>query len=120
MSDKVYLTLMNQWFIYHQIGYKIESFFVDNKIKNIAIYGMGIYGRHLVRELEHSRIDILYGVDRKKLNPYKGVNIISSNEAFPQADAMVYTVLHDNSLKEWLQKKFPGKVYSIEEVIFNE
>ena len=119
--EACYLSLMNQWLIRYQRGWPIENFFIHRCINTVAIYGMGLYGRHLIRDLGGSSIKVSYAIDRKKKLPYEGVIVYQLDAQFPSVDAVIYSVLEGtDSIRLWLKTKFDCPIYSIEEVVFSD
>jgi len=115
-----YLQMMNQWLIMKHEGKNLDKFFLAKNYKKIAIYGMAVYGRHLVRELENSQVKIIYGIDQKNLKPYKNIEIYHLTDKLPTVDLVVNTVLQEhNSIKLQLKNYFDCPIISLEDVIFD-
>lgn len=127
MGDKMkaevyqkYLQMMNQWLILEQEGKNLEKFFLIRNYRKIAIYGMAIYGRHLVRELENGQVKVMYGIDQKELKPYKNVEIYHLTDQLPTVDLVVNTVLQEHeSIKMQLENYYKCPVISLEDVVFD-
>lgn len=80
---------------------------------------MGIYGRHLVRELQNTDITVLYGIDRQDLEPYRNISILHLDQNLPRVDAVVNTViLEHNAIKKVLNEIFDCPVISLEDLVF--
>ena len=84
--------LLNAWLTLKFNGNNLERYFIENNIKNIAIYGMGFLGNHLLRELENSIVEVSYIIDKNKdklnLENTKGVIL---GEELPETEAIVVT-----------------------------
>lgn len=116
---KRYLDMMNQWFILKQEGKSIDRYLKKKGYCKVAIYGMAIYGRHVVRELRNKDIVIAYGIDRKKMEPYYGIEVVNPTGRLPDADVIINTVLHDqNSVIAALKQITDIPVVSLEDVVF--
>lgn len=115
-----YLDMMNQWLILIHNGIRLESYFKNRNISNIAVYGMGIYGRHFIREMMSSDVcNVLCGLDRKKINDFKGVPIIQPDVAIDsRVEIIVNTVIYDKVLGKNLERNFGIKVVSLDDIIF--
>ncbi len=114
-----YLNMMNQWLILKQEGKGIDRYLKKHGYCNIAVYGMAIYGRHVIRELQESDVKILYGIDRKKMEPYKTIEVLQPVEGMPYVDAVINTVLHDHiHIKSHLAELLNCSIVSLEDVIF--
>lgn len=114
-----YLDLVNQWLIVRQNGYSVAGFLAEKHMCRIAVYGMGLYGRHLVRELQHSDISIEYGIDCKKMKPYQSVCVRQPVEDLEKVDAIINTVIwdHDN-IERRLSAKMDCRIVNLEDIIF--
>lgn len=116
---KKYIDMLNQWLILKQEGKSIEGFLLQKGYHRIAIYGMGIYGRHLVRELQGTAIAIAYGIDQKKMISYDGIEMIQPAGNMPSVDSIVNTVIHDHTkIKKFLSQMTQAPVLSLEDIIF--
>lgn len=116
---KKYLNMMNQWLILKQEGKGIEKYLQRNGYHTVAIYGMAIYGRHVVRELYESDVKIAYGIDRKKMDPYKEIEILSLTDQLPVVDVIINTVIREHdTIKKDLSKIINCAVVSLEDVIY--
>lgn len=114
-----YLNMMNQWLILAQEGKSLERFIVRQGWQRIAVYGMSIYGRHVIRDLKKTECMVVCGIDRKKMCPYEGVEILEPTDRLPQVDAVVNTVLHRHKeIVLDLQKVILCPVVSLEDVVF--
>ncbi len=117
--DKKYVDMMNQWFILKQEGKGIEKYFQKNGYYSIAIYGMSIYGRHLVRELQGTDINIVYGIDQKRMNPYKNIKVLQPFHELPDIDVIVNTVIFEHTnIKKSLLEITNSPVICLEDIIF--
>lgn len=114
-----YLQMMNQWLILKQEDKGLERYFLSRNYEKIGIYGVSVYGRHLIRELDASPIKVLYGIDQKEMESYKGITIYHLSEKLPAVDIIVNTVLQEhNSIKLQLEKIFSCPIVSLEDVVF--
>ena len=114
-----YLDMMNQWLIIKQEGKSIERYLKRNGYSTIAIYGMAVYGRHVVRELNGGDIKIAYGIDRKKMNPFKGITILIPMEELPVVDVIINTVIHEHAaIEKDLSKITECPIVSLEDVVY--
>lgn len=112
--------ILNQWLCLRQKGGSVTSFFKDNLIKNVAIYGMGALGERLYDELKDSEVAVLYGIDRmaSSKNIY-GLKIYSSCEiAFPETEVIVVTPVQDyHTIVKGLEEKTNAVIMSLEDIL---
>lgn len=118
-NDQRYLAVLNQWLILKQDNMQIADVLKKKKIRHIAIYGMGIYGRHLIRELENTEIVVDYGIDKKATNSYKGILIRKPNEQLEEVDAVVNTVVWGHTeIENQLVSKYTCAILNLEDIVF--
>ena len=111
--------MLDQWLILKEEGIDLYSALGQKDIKRIAVYGMGIFGRHLIRELRKIDLDLLYAIDRKIMSPFIGVNVFRPEENPPQVDLIINTVIieHQN-ITEALKNYFKCPIVNLEDIIF--
>lgn len=114
--------VLNQWLIYKQRGVNLDDILQEKNIKTVAVYGMAIMGRNVVRELKDTEIFVQYGMDNKKMEPYEGVVIAPLNDNMEKVDLVINTVLHQPE-KDKVEKKvleiLGCRVISLDDLIFN-
>lgn len=113
-----YYQLLNSWLTNNEHHKKIEHVLNALEIKNIAVYGMGDFGKHLVEECKNSSIKILLTFDQKSEflqmeDPSKYIN-----ENYCNIDAVVVTpVMEYKEIRVYLKKIFDVPIISLEELI---
>ncbi|MBD5489850.1 MAG: hypothetical protein HDR13_13850 [Lachnospiraceae bacterium] len=117
--EERYLNMMHQWLILRQEGKSIDRYLKRQGYNSVAVYGMAIYGRHVIRELKESDIKIIYGIDRRKVDAYMNIQVLQPTEKLPHVDAFINTVLNDHAgIKDCLAKIADSPVISLEDIIF--
>ncbi len=120
MWSKRCLDMMNQWLILKQEGKSIDSYIKRQGWHSVAIYGMGIYGRHIVRELEDADCIVAYGIDQKVEGEYKGVKIFKPVEGLPEVDVVINSVIYDQDcIEKNLRNVISCPLVSIEDIIYS-
>lgn len=112
--------ILNEWLDLRQQGKKLTSFFCDNLIKSIAIYGMGALGERLYNELKDSEVIVKYAIDRiADQKNRRDLKIYSSEEkTFPEIDAIVVTPVQDYwAIVSFLETKTSAAIVSLEDVV---
>ncbi len=115
----IYYNLFNKWLSLKEEKKSLESFFIKNHINTIAIYGMGMLGLHLIKDLQDSNfINIAYAIDRI-VETVDGISIIYKPDEFlPEVDMVVVTAIFSfDEVKQILREKVSCPVISIEEII---
>ena len=117
-KNRAKLMLMNQWVNIKQEGKRLESFFLKNGYKRIAIYGMGEVGERLVKELMDSEIGIEYGIDRNAQNIYSHIALRTMEDNLPYVDAIVITAVGEfDNISGALHEKIGCPVIAIEDIL---
>lgn len=109
--------LLEKWLSLKERRVYFDSYFIKHGYKNIAIYGMGKLGNHLLNELKESEINIVYGIDRSnKTN--SAVHIYNPEQELPRVDAVVITITDQYAeISRMLDRKLDCDMVPIEEVI---
>ncbi len=117
-KDKYYVRLFNKWLVLKECKKNLVTYFVDKEYTNIAIYGLGITGKHLITELNNSVIKIMYGIDRSGNCLKESFPIYTLEDILPNVDAIIVSVTYDfDNIFELLKDKFNGVIISLEEII---
>ena len=91
-----YYKLFEKWFSLKEEEQTLEKFFAENRMNNIAIYGMGMLGKHLVKDLKNSKlVSISYGIDRAVEKNEDDIKIYKPEDCLPEVDAIVVTAIFD-------------------------
>ncbi|MDK2807490.1 MAG: hypothetical protein PWP24_221 [Clostridiales bacterium] len=89
---KSYWDTLDKWLCLKEKGVNFEEYFIIRRIKNLAIYGMGMVGRHLYNELSGGSIKVVYGIDQQGQGLSKDLPIYRIEDELPEADAVVIAV----------------------------
>lgn len=115
-----YWTLLNDWLTLKEQGIELETYFVKRGIRSIAIYGIGLLGKHLYYELEKSVVEIKCIIDRGAAFGKKGVLLCRPEEELPETDMIVVTATYAYSeIYEQLKERGYTNIVSLEYVIEN-
>ncbi len=114
-----YWKILNRWLILKERGVKLEKYLVERKVGTVAIYGLGMLGRHLVEELKHSSIVLKYGIDRRTDGICLDFPVYSLNDNLPEVDLIVVTATYDyENIRKALREKVNYPMLSLSELIF--
>ncbi|MBD5489845.1 MAG: hypothetical protein HDR13_13825 [Lachnospiraceae bacterium] len=110
--------LMNRWTYIKQEGKKLQTYFLKRNIRKIAVYGMGDVGRRLIKELQHSEVEIMYGIDRNAKDICSSINLVTMDDDLPDVDAIVVTLLNGyDEVAGALSERIHCPVIAIEDVL---
>lgn len=113
-----YWQLLDRWLRLLENGLTVDSYFIENNYKQIAIYGLGMLGQHLVRQLENSEIEIAYGIDQKGNEVKQKFPVLKKEDNLPEVDVIIVSVTYDFSdINLYLREKVKCPIISLEEII---
>ena len=116
---KCYLDMMNQWLILLQEKKSICSYIEKEGWRFVAVYGMSIYGRHVIRELKNTDCIVAYGIDRKAIGEYEGIKILKPVKGLPKVDVVINAVIHEHDdIRKNLQDIVSCPIISLEDIVF--
>ena len=102
---RTYFRITNKWLALKEQKESLEKYFVKNKFKTVAIYGMGALGKHLVEELKMSVIN-------------NSIEVLMDKDELPEVDVVVVMpVLEFDTIKTELCSKVKSPFVSLEEII---
>lgn len=121
MSNKHFalFKMMNQWVKVKQEGKNLSSYFEKNGYQNIAIYGMSFAGETLVNELENTKTNVLYGIDKNVKSLYLDIDIVEPASELKEVDAVVVTAItFFEEIEKILSDKVQCPIISLEDILY--
>ena len=99
---------------------ELKAALEEKGIHSVAIYGVGMLGEHLLKELQEGNVKVCYGIDAKKDKIKAEIPIYSIYEELPETDAIIVTVPYAfEEIKERLEKKTSYLILSLESLIMD-
>lgn len=119
-KNKRYCRLYDNWLLLNERGDTFEQFFKDRNIKEIAVYGYGDIGRHLVAQLSDSNINIKYVIDKRKDSIITdSIPCYQLSDNMPAVDAIVITpVCEYSEIRNKLKGVTSAEIISMEDIIY--
>lgn len=107
----------NYWMTLRENDKSITEFLVQNDIENVAVYGYGALGKHLVAELDDSEISVNYIIDKNvRLNSLK-YDIKQPDDFLPAVDAIIVTPVDEfEDIYYSLKDKVNCRIFSLLEL----
>lgn len=111
---------LDKWLSNREAGKYITDYLSIFQIQRVGIYGYGILGRHLVRELKGQEFHISWVSDRASCSDDVCSNLIRPDDLSKQEDvdlAIIAVVSDVEEIEVLLSKFVTGKIISVEELI---
>lgn len=86
-----YLNLFDEWISLKEEGKKVSDYLKFKGYEKVAIYGYGIFGRHLLHELQNDGVDVVCVVDKRKDRYSLNVPVYFPDDIATQIDCMIVT-----------------------------
>ena len=124
LQKKVYMfqhryKFLHYWMWLREQGIGIDKFFIQRGIKTIALYGLGIEGKHFRDELYAEGMEISYAIDRQGNVLHDMFPIYRLEDELPEVDVIVVSVIDEFfSIYKVLREKVKCSVYSLEEIVY--
>ena len=105
------------WMTLRENNKHVADFLLQNDIKNVAVYGYGALGKHLVAELDSSEVSIKYIIDRNVRLNHLQYDIRQPEDILPEVDAVIVTPVDEfESIYFALKKKMKNRIISLLEL----
>lgn len=111
---------LDKWLSNREKGKKIADFLNTYQVYRVGIYGYGMLGKHLVRELQGQNVSIRWVMDRASSGDDNCSNLVRPNDSDKQEDvdmAIITTLADVEEVETFLQSFVTGKIISVEELI---
>lgn len=113
---------LDYWMYLKEKQISLAKYLERFSVKTVAVYGLGILGKHLLEEFNDSSIEIKYIIDQKsdlKHPEYKIIHPIQIDEIGDNVDAIIITPVWEfETIYKDIKAKTDVKIFSIEEIIF--
>lgn len=112
--------LLAQWLGLRQRGESLCSYFEDNGIDHVAIYGMGVLGERLYEELREGPVSVEYAIDRMAaFKDIPGLQLyLPDIERLPDVGAVIVTPVQEFwRIVELLETKTDAPILSLSDIV---
>ncbi len=110
-----YWRIMDKWLSLKESKRTVADLLEEKNIYKIAVYGVGMLGRHLIQDLSGSNIKIVCAIDRNEIMEKYDFPVIGTDERIPEADALIVTPSYDfPGIKESMMGKGVDNIISLE------
>lgn len=99
-SARIRASYLNSFCKIHDDYINIADFFILNEIHTIAIYGYGIVGKRLEKELADKGMRVAFAVDQNSAKKDSHIPIYRLDDEFPKYDVMVVTAGNADDIRK--------------------
>lgn len=108
----------DSWMTLRENGVSLVDYLQRHHYNKIAMYGLGILGRHFLFDLERSDVSVAYIIDRRSGLKHPKFEVISVEADLEPVDAIVVTAIADfDVIYETLKNKVDCPILSITELV---
>lgn len=101
-----YTKILDMWMHIIEKGSSLERILINKGYKTIAVYGLGILGKHLVKQLRMCAVEVKYIIDRNKFLTCDDIKVITAGAEMQEVDAVIVTPVNEYEEIETLLKQF--------------
>lgn len=113
-----YWRVLHQWMLLKENGISVGEYLHRKGIKKVAVYGMGMLGLHLIRELEGGPVEIICGIDRAAEALHQSFPVVAPDGLTDDVDAVIITPIYAfDEIYAALREKYQGKILSLMELV---
>jgi len=117
--EKHLCSLLDKWLSLKEKGISLSSVLKEKEIKQVAMYGYGLLGRHFYEELLGTSVSVKYIIDRdKNVMANMGIPVYSPQEDLGEVDAVIVTATYAyGDIYPLLKEKGIKRIISLEHLI---
>lgn len=117
---KFYVNIMDAWMFLWEQKRSVADFLKRYSYDKVAVYGLGVLGKHLIFELLQKNIEIVYTIDRNECLLYPGIPNYPLKEGLPSVDAIIVTAVYEfeDIWKAIRNYKVEGSILSLAEMVY--
>jgi len=118
-KNEIIMNLLDKWLTFKEQGISFDTYLIENGYQSIAIYGMGILGRHLLKEFEGGKIDVKYVIDKRSIKAMSELPVYSICDSWPVVDLIIVTpVVELTEIIKMVKAKIECPVIGIDELFY--
>ncbi len=114
-----YLGVLDHWMLFLENNMSIEGYLLKAGYLNVGLYGYGILGRHLYKQLSNTRINVKFIIDQQKDKLHTEVPVFLPSGNIPEVDVVIVsaTFFYDE-IYQALKGKGVRKIISLETILY--
>lgn len=111
--------ILHYWLLKKEMQRSFAAYLLSFGYKHVAVYGVGILGRHLISELANTEILVEYAIDmREDAKANSDIDVVRINDIKDNVDVIIVTVPHIyREICEEIRKYSNVKTISLEQIV---
>ena len=116
---RIYMNLLDIWMNLREKNIRISKFLEKYEYKKVAIYGYGIFGKHLLTELKEDNVDVRYIIDRRNNISDDEIKVCNIEEHLQNIDVIIITPIldYEEIYKTIIKNNMDVSIISLKEII---
>ncbi len=115
---KSYWRFYDKWITAFEHGKYVSEYLLKQGYMHVAIYGLGMVGRHLVEQLNNSDVTIDFGIDVRGDDERRIFDVYTPEDDLPETQIIIVAVTYGFSeIYTNLRNKVACEVISLDEII---
>ena len=91
--------LLNKWLMLEKRNRSVIDLLLESEWREIAVYGYGVVGKLLVKELTNADFQVPFIIDRRKGELSTSIPTFTLSEILPQCDVIIVTTSNLSEVK---------------------
>lgn len=117
--QRIIVNCLDRWITLKEKQINPTEYMKEKGWNKVALYGMGKLGLHFMHELSQIDMQVSYIIDKRSEMQYPGIEVISPDDVYPEADVLVVTAVADfDEVYQVCKSKFNGEIISLEQMIY--
>lgn len=114
-----YLNLYDRWMSLHEKNIRLSDCLLKKGYRDIAVYGYGNLGKHLINEAGRTELAVRYVIDRQKVETDEHMRVYEPKDDLPKVDAVIISAAYyaDEIIKNLKKNNVTMPLISIEGLI---
>lgn len=110
--------MFTTWVVMKTEGQEIHDYLECKGYNTVAIYGMNYVGEILLKDLEHSDVQVKYAIDKNAKYIRTEVAVLKPDDELPIVDAVIVTaVAYFDEIRSILEHKIQCPIISLEKIL---
>lgn len=115
---KNYFKVLERWFTLKEEKKQLSQYLEELGYQTVAIYGWGILGKHLYKELKDSKIEIAYAIDRQREKGGSHIKVAAPEDTWDDVDVIIVSATFDyRNIRKLIKEKTDIDVISLEQIL---